>query len=122
MPQRHLLAAVLYKDLKKRKRERQKAQHEDGRATDAKQARMRGHITAVCVKSASSSQTHGEQPGENVLLPEQSLHNLNYGPVWQDICTGESREDAECKFARFTILSETGRERLNAPQFWDRDV
>jgi len=55
-------------------------------------------------------------------LPEQSLHNLNYGPVWQDICTGESREDAERKFARFTILSETGRERLNTPQFWDRDV
>ena len=34
----------------------------------------------------------------------------------------ESREDAERKFARFTILSETGRERLNTPQFWDRDV
>ena len=110
MPQRHLPAAVLYKDLEKRKRERRKARHEDGRATDAKQARMRGHITAkqarmrghitvVCVESASPSQTHGEQPGKNVLLPEQSLHNLNYGLVWQDICTEESREDAECKFA-----------------------
>ena len=55
-------------------------------------------------------------------LPEQSLHNLNYGLVWQDICTEESREDAERKFARFTILSETGHELLNTPQFWDRDV
>ena len=67
MPQRHLPAAVLYKDLEKRKRERQKARHEDGRATDAKQARMRGHATAVCVESASPSPTHGEQPGENVV-------------------------------------------------------
>jgi len=67
MPQCHLPAAVLYKDLEKRKRERRKTRHEDGRVTDAKQARMRGHITVVCVESASPSPTHGEHPGENVV-------------------------------------------------------
>jgi len=65
--QRHLLAAVKYKDLEKRKRERRTARREDGRATDAKQARMRGRITAVCVKSASPSPTHREQPCGNVV-------------------------------------------------------
>ena len=65
--QRHLPAAVKYKDLEKRKRERRMARREDGRATDAKQARMRGHITAVCVESASPSPTHGEQPGGSVV-------------------------------------------------------
>ena len=65
--QRHLPAAVKYTDLEKRKRERQMARREDGRATDAKQARMRRRITAVCVESASPSLTHGEQPGGNVV-------------------------------------------------------
>ena len=65
--QRHLPAAVKYTDLEKRKRERQMAWREDGRAMDAKQARMHGRITAVCVEAASPSQTHGEQPGDNVV-------------------------------------------------------
>ena len=56
-----------YKDLEKRKRERQMARRKDGRTTDAKQARMHGRITAVCVESASPSLTHGEQPGGNVV-------------------------------------------------------
>jgi len=55
--QRHLPAAVRYKDLEKLKREHQMARREDGRATDAKQARMRGRITAICVESASPSPT-----------------------------------------------------------------
>jgi len=65
--QRHLPAAVKYQDLEKRKRERRKARREDGRATDAKQARMHGRITVVCVESASPSPTHGEQPGGSVV-------------------------------------------------------
>jgi len=65
--QRHLPAVVKYTDLDKRKRERRMARREDGRATDAKQARMHGSITVVCVESASPSLTHGEQPGGNVV-------------------------------------------------------
>jgi len=62
--QRHLPEAVKYKDLEKRQRERQMARREDGRATDAKQARMHGRIK---VESASPSPTHGEQPVSNVV-------------------------------------------------------
>jgi len=61
--QRHLPAAVKYTDLDKRKRERRMARREDGRATDAKQARMHGRITAVCVESASPSPVTGMETG-----------------------------------------------------------
>ena len=65
--QPHLLETVKYKDLEKGQRGHQMAQREDGRVTDAKQARMRGRITVICVESASPSPTHGEQPGRNVV-------------------------------------------------------
>ena len=80
--QRLLPATVLFKDHEKRKRERGKARCKDGRATDAKQARMRGRITAVCIKSASPSQTHGEQPGRNVVqanLPFVAIPTVRLG-------------------------------------------
>jgi hypothetical protein len=65
--QHHLPAAVKYTNLDTRKRERRMARREDGRATDAKQARMHGRTTAVCVESASPSPTHGEQPDGSVV-------------------------------------------------------
>jgi len=74
--QRHLPAAVKYKDLEKRKRERRMARREDGRATDAKQVRMHGRITAVCVESASPSPTHGEQPGGSVVQANPPLSGI----------------------------------------------
>jgi len=65
--QRDLPAVMKYQDHEKRKSELRKARREDGRATDAKQARKHGRITAVCVRSASPLPTHGEQRGGSAV-------------------------------------------------------
>jgi len=88
--QHHLPAAVKYTNLDTRKRERRMARREDGRATDAKQARMHGRTTAVCVESASPSPTHGEQPDGSVVQanPPSAFTRRTRGRGQDQRCAG----------------------------------